>query len=72
MFTMNEMENVFEIGKILNRMGAEGTFYVENRPEAFLLALAIAVEFEAKHPDTQDYYNELEQFVKEQLTKIFQ
>ena len=45
-FTMNEMENIFEVGRLIQLMIDRGTAEVEDSKDAFLYALQWSMEFE--------------------------
>lgn len=70
-FTIEEMENIFEIGRNMQAMVDNEEIEVEDSKEAFLFALQLAVEFEKEHPDSDDYYNELDDFVIDKILEEF-
>lgn len=71
-FTIEEMENIFEIGRNMQAMVDNEEIEIEDSKEAFLFALKLAVEFEKEHPDSDDYYNELDDFVIDKISKEFE
>lgn len=64
-FTINEMENVFHIGRMIEAL--RFTFRIdlddEEDKSIFALALCWAKEFEKEYPDSENYYEDLEKFV---------
>ena len=70
-FTIEEMENIFEIGRNMQAMVDNEEIEIEDSKEAFLFALKLAVEFEKEYPDSDDYYNELDDFVIDKLLEEF-
>ena len=62
-FTIEEMENSFEIGRIVQNMVDDEVIEIADGKDAFNLALQLAVEFEKEYPDSNDYYNDLNDFV---------
>lgn len=71
-FTIEEMENIFEIGRNMQAMVDNEEIEIEDSKEAFMFALKLAVEFEKEHPDSDDYYNELDDFVIDKISKEFE
>ena len=71
MYTINEMENAFEIGRHIQGMIDAESVEIEDSKEAFAVALMLAMEFEKEHPDTDDYYVELEEFVTDQILDVY-
>lgn len=66
-FTFAEMENVFEIGRIIQALISKGYIkYYESR-EAFLDALAWAIEFEREYSETTDYYFDIDMFIQRKI-----
>jgi hypothetical protein len=70
-FTMKEMENVFEIGRAMQCMADEGEIEIEDSKDAFTFALALAMEFEEKHPDTENYYCDIDDFIGPKIKATF-
>lgn len=70
-FTIEEMENIFEIGRNMQAMVDNEEIEIEDSKEAFLFALQLAVEFEKEHPDSDDYYNDLDEFVIDKILEEF-
>lgn len=71
-FSIEEMENIFEIGRNMQAMFDNNEIEVEDSKDAFMFALQLAVEFEKEHPDSDDYYNELDDFVIDKISKEFE
>lgn len=71
-FTVEEMENCFEIGRNMQAMIDNEEIEVNDSKDAFMFALQLAVEFEKEHPDSDDYYNELDDFVIDKISKEFE
>ena len=70
-FNVNEMENIFEIGRFIQRMIDSERINVEDSKEAFTFALHLAMEFEKEYPDTEDYYSDIEEFIAEKVIDVF-
>lgn len=70
-FTVEEMENCFEIGRNMQAMIDNEEIEVNDSKDAFMFALQLAVEFEKEYPDSDDYYNELDDFVIDKISKEF-
>lgn len=70
-FSIEEMENIFEIGRNMQAMFDNNEIEVKDSKDAFMFALQLAVEFEKEHPDSDDYYNELDDFVIDKISKEF-
>ena len=70
-FSIEEMENIFEIGRNMQAMIDNEEIEIEDSKEAFLFALQLAVEFEKEYPDSDDYYNDLDDFVIDKILKEF-
>lgn len=71
-FTVEEMENCFEIGRNMQAMIDNEEIEVNDSKDAFMFALQLAVEFEKEYPDSDDYYNELDDFVIDKISKEFE
>lgn len=70
-FTIEEMENIFEIGRNIETMVRNEEIEIENSKDAFTFALQLAIEFEKEHPNTEDYYFDLDEFVIDKIQKEF-
>lgn len=70
-FTIEEMENIFEIGRVMQAMFSNDKIEIDDSKEAFTFALKLALEFEEKHPDSECYYLDLDEFVTEKILKTF-
>ena len=70
-FTLNEMENIFEIGRAMQSAADDGAIEIEDSKNAFLFAARLAMEFEEKYPDSEDYYYDLDEFITEKIVKEF-
>lgn len=69
-FTMNEMENIFEIGRAIQyAVDFEDGCVIQDSKETFLFALGLALEFEKEHPDSDDYYTEIDNFITGRILK---
>lgn len=71
MFSIMEMENIFEIGRNIEAMVRNEEIEIENSKDAFALALQLAIEFEKEYSDTEDYYFELDEFAIDKILKEF-
>lgn len=70
-FTINEMENMFEIGRTMQAMYNLDEIVLEDSKDAFYFALKLAMEFENVHPDTEDYYGDIDTFVSDNIPEEF-
>lgn len=66
-FTFGEVENVFEIGRIIQALISKGRIKSYESKEAFLDALSWAIEFERDHKETEDYYFDIDMFVQKKI-----
>lgn len=71
MYTINEMENAFEIGRHIQGMIDAESIEIEDSKEAFAVVLHLSLEFEKEYPDTDDYYADLEEFITEQILDVY-
>ena len=70
-FSIMEMENIFEIGRNIESMVRNEEIEINDSKDAFALALKLAIEFEETHPDTEDYYFDLDEFVIDKILEEF-
>lgn len=70
-FNSKEMENMLEIGRQIQAMIDAEEIEVEDSKEAYIFALQLALEFEAAHPETDDYYADLYEFIVEKILDRF-
>ena len=70
-FTIDEMETIFEIGRAIQYEADCGDCEIEDSKEAFLFAIRMAIEFEKAHPETNDYYCELDNFIHGKIHEEF-
>ena len=70
-FTIEEMENCFEIGRHMQYMIDFGNIKVEDSKDAFMFALGLAIEFEKEHPGSEDYYSDIDEFATEKILDRF-
>mgnify|MGYP003313858776 CR=1 FL=1 len=70
-FSIEEMENMFEIGRLVQNLIEHEEIEVEDSKNAFWFAMKLSAEFEKEYPDTEDYYYDLEEFVMDKLIKEF-
>lgn len=66
-FTIEEMENIYEIGRTMQYAADEGEIELEDSKGAFNFALELAIEFEKKHPNSDDYYSDIDDFINNKL-----
>ena len=69
-FTINEMENIFEIGRIIQHAIDNGEIEIEDGKNAFWFAVKLAVEFEEKYPESEDYYGDIDEFVSVRIEEV--
>lgn len=70
-FTIEEMENAFEIGRHIQGMIDAESIEVGDSKEVFAFALQLAMEFEKEYPETEDYYGDLEEFVTDKILDAY-
>lgn len=70
-FNIKEMENAFEIGRAMQYMVDDGEIKIGDSKNAFTFALALAIEFEEKYPDTEDYYYDIDDFITNRIKDAF-
>lgn len=70
-YSIMEMENIFEIGRTIEAMIRSEEIEIENSKDAFALALKLAIDFEKEYPDTEDYYNDLDEYVMDKIVEEF-
>lgn len=70
-FTFEEMENIFEIGRHMQYMMSNEEIEIEDSTNAFLFAMQLAIEFEEQHPETEEYYSDLIEFVEGRILDEF-
>lgn len=70
-FTAKEMENAFEIGRMMQDLFDREKIDIEDSKEAFVFAMQLAVEFEKEYADTEEYYMDLEEFVFDKIMETF-
>lgn len=70
-FSIEEMENIFEIGREMQAMFERDEIEIEDSKDAFWFALQLAVEFEKEHVDTECYYIDLDDFVEKRILEEF-
>lgn len=70
-FSIEEMENIFEIGRNMQAMIDNEEIEVNDSKDAFLFALQLAVEFEKEHADTECYYIDLDDFTEKRILEEF-
>ena len=67
-FSLEEMENMFEIGRTLEVKIRVGELDDDiDSKELFSFALKCATEFEYEYPDSDDYYADLDKFVEHKI-----
>ena len=70
-FTIEEMENIFEIGRNSQGMIDNEEIEIEDSKDAFVFALQLATEFEMEYSATEDYYFDLDEFVIDKILDRF-
>ena len=68
-YTIMEMENIFEIGRMIESRAS--IFPWEDSKDAFAFALECAQEFEKEYPDTDDYYGDIDEFIEKKLDELY-
>ena len=70
-FNCEEMENMFEIGRQIQAMVDADEIEIEDSKDAYLFALQLSLDFEKEHPETDDYYGDLYEFIVEKILDRF-
>lgn len=70
-FNSKEMENVFEIGREIQFLTDNNVIEIGDSQDAFTIALQLAVEFEEKFAETDDYYGDLIDFIQDRIVDEF-
>jgi hypothetical protein len=70
-FSIGEMENIFEIGRIIQFMLDKEMIDIDDSKNAFMYALNLAIEFEKEYSETEEYYSDIQEFVVEKLKAEF-
>ena len=70
-FNINEMENMFEIGRITQVLLDNEEIDIQDSKDAFNFAIGLAMEFEKKYPDTEEYYDDIAEFAVEKVLNRF-
>lgn len=70
-FSLNEMETIFEIGRIIQMYDCENLIEIADSKDAFNFALQLAIEFEDTHQDTDNFYGDLYEFVAGDIVQRF-
>ena len=68
-FSINEMENIFEIGRTIEARASILPW--EDSKDAFAFALKCAQEFEKEYPETEDYYGDIDEFMNKKFREAF-
>lgn len=68
-FSINEMENIFEIGRMIEARASILPW--EDSKNAFAFALKCAQEFEKEYPETEDYYGDIDEFMDKKFREAF-
>lgn len=68
-FSINEMENIFEIGRMIEARASILPW--EDSKDAFAFALKCAQEFEKEYPETEDYYGDIDEFMEKKFKEAF-
>lgn len=70
-FKIEEMENIYEIGRAMQCMADDGEIEIADSKEAFNFALGLAMKFEHEHPNSEDYYTEIDLFIVDKILEEF-
>lgn len=70
MFSIIHMENIFNIGAILEAQFHDKFIDYFDAENWFAFALDLAQRFEDEYPDTDDYYGDLDKFVEESVQQL--
>ena len=70
-FTFEEMENMFEIGRHMQYMMDNGEIEIDDSKHAFLFAMQLAIEFDEQYPETDEYYDDLIEFIEDKILDEF-
>ena len=70
-FSLKEIENIFEIGRIMQHLFDNGEIDIQDSKFAFEYAFALASEFESEYPETEEYYTDIEEFATSKILDEF-
>ena len=68
-YTLFEMENIFEIGRMIEARSS--ILLWEDSKDAFAFAIKCAVQFEKEYPDTEDYYGDIDEFMDKKFREAY-
>lgn len=68
-YTIMEMENIFEIGRMIESRASILPW--EDSKDAFVFALECAQEFEKEYPNVEDYYGDIDEFMDKKFREAF-
>ena len=68
-YTCMEMENIFEIGRMIEARASILPW--EDSKDAFAFAIKCAVQFEKEYPDTEDYYGDIDEFMDKKFREAY-
>lgn len=68
-YTLFEMENIFEIGRMIEARSSILPW--EDSKDAFAFAIKCAVQFEKEYPDTEDYYGDIDEFMDKKFREAY-
>lgn len=68
-YTYMEMENIFEIGRMIEARASILPW--EDSKDAFAFAIKCAVQFEKEYPDTEDYYGDIDEFMDKKFREAY-
>lgn len=70
-FTLNEVENAYNIGAMIRGMVDDYEIEIVDSKEAFYYALGLALQFEQEHPNSENYHEDLRRFAYDKLLEKF-
>lgn len=71
MYSELHMENMLEIGRVIQFMVDEDKLEYYDSKEVFMDALNWAQEFEEQYDENGDYYDEIDEFVRQKIEDKF-
>ena len=70
-FTIQEMETIYNLGAMVRGMVDDYEIEFADSKDVFYYALGLAMQFEALHPDTENYHNDLHNFAYDKLIERY-
>lgn len=70
-FTLNEVENAYNIGAMIRGMVDDYEIEIVDSKETFYYAIGLALQFEQEYPNSENYHEDLRRFTYDKLLDKF-